>query len=59
MAAVVLAPVLYVEDEEDDVMLLRIAFKHAQIEQPLVIAVDGREALHYLFGTGRFSCSLI
>jgi len=55
MAADALSPVLYVEDEEDDVMLIRIAFKHAQIERPLAIAPDGREAIHYLLGTGRFS----
>ena len=55
MTALVLAPILYVEDEEDDVMLIRIAFRNAQIERPLVIAADGREALQYLLGAGRFS----
>jgi CheY-like chemotaxis protein len=55
MTVLSLAPILYVEDEEDDVMLLRIAFKHAQIERPLTIAADGREALNYLLGIGRFA----
>jgi CheY-like chemotaxis protein len=50
-----LPPVLYVEDEEDDVMLVRIAFKQAQIEQPLAVAADGSEGVDYVLGTGRFS----
>ncbi len=50
-----LAPILYVEDEENDVLLLKIAFKQAKVDWPLAIAVDGREAVDYLFGSDRFA----
>jgi len=49
MPEAVLAPVLYVEDEEDDVVLLKIAFKRVGIDHPLRIATDGKDALDYLF----------
>jgi CheY-like chemotaxis protein len=55
MTTIFNGPILYVEDEEDDVILVRIAFKRAGIVLPLQVAVDGREALEYLFGNGRFS----
>jgi two-component system, response regulator len=44
-----LAPVLYVEDEEkNDVLLIKIAFRRAGIVHPLEIATDGKQAIQYL-----------
>ena len=48
-----LAPVLYVEDEENDVVLMRLAFKRAGVAHPLRIASDGKEALEYLSAVNR------
>jgi CheY-like chemotaxis protein len=42
------APVLQVEDDENDVFFLRYAFAQAGIENPLVTARDGLEAMHLL-----------
>jgi len=48
-------PILYVEDSADDVVLLRHAFKRAEILNPLQIAEDGQVAIEYLSGAARFS----
>ena len=48
-------PVLYAEDEEDDVFFMQRAFQLAEIANPLVIAADGQQALDYIFGTGPYS----
>jgi len=40
--------VLYVEDEENDVLLLEHAWREASIEHRLEVAKDGKEALNYL-----------
>jgi CheY-like chemotaxis protein len=45
-----LPPILYVEDEEDDVVLVKMAFRHAAIHHRLDVAPDGRQALEHLFG---------
>jgi hypothetical protein len=37
--------ILQVEDEETDVLLLRHAFKKADIANPLFVASDGAEAI--------------
>jgi CheY-like chemotaxis protein len=42
---------LYVEDEEDDVVLLQMAFKRAGLAAAMHVASNGKEALQYLFGT--------
>jgi len=39
--------VLYVEDEENDVLLLQHAWREASIEQHLEVAMSGKEALNY------------
>jgi CheY-like chemotaxis protein len=48
-------PVLLVEDDENDVLFVQRAFKHAGILNPLHIARHGDEAIDYLGGTGAYS----
>jgi two-component system response regulator len=43
-----LAPVLLIEDNQDDVELTRLAFAEAGIDHPLVVAPDGAFALDWL-----------
>jgi CheY-like chemotaxis protein len=47
--------ILLVEDEEDDVFLLRKALKAAGVKNRAVVARDGNEAVEYLAGTGGFA----
>ncbi|MBB3048111.1 hypothetical protein FHR99_002377 [Litorivivens lipolytica] len=47
-------PILIVEDDPDDEMLMRRAFKKINIANPIDVVNDGEEALHYLFRTGPF-----
>jgi CheY-like chemotaxis protein len=49
------SPILYVEDEECDVLLLRLAMKRGGVPNPLEVAVDGVEAIDYLAGAGPFA----
>jgi len=46
---------LLVEDNEDDVFLMQRALKVAQVRNPVQLAEDGRIAVEYLSGTGKFS----
>lgn len=48
-------PILLVEDNRDDVDLTVIALTEAKITNPVVVAVNGVEALDYLFGTGAYA----
>lgn len=48
-------PILYVEDDENDVFLLRRAFKKAGVAAPLVVIGNGLEAARYLTGEGHYS----
>jgi CheY-like chemotaxis protein len=50
-----LGPILYAEDEENDVFFLKRAFQQAELCHPLVIATDGQEAINYCAGRGRYS----
>jgi CheY-like chemotaxis protein len=47
--------ILLVEDNEDDVFLLKRGFQHAGIVNPLKIVTDGQQAIDYLSGTGEFA----
>ncbi len=48
-------PILYVEDEPNDVFFLELAFKRAGIKSPLRIAPDGQQAEAYLLGEGEYA----
>ena len=47
--------ILYVEDENPDVLLLHLAFKRARLPNPIHTALDGAEAIDYLAGNGPFA----
>jgi len=49
------APVLYVEDEDNDVLLMKLAFKKAGVGNSLHVVTDGRQAIEYLLGRGIFA----
>jgi CheY-like chemotaxis protein len=46
--------ILQVEDEEHDVMFLQYALEQAQVNNPLAVVRDGREAIEYLKGEGNY-----
>lgn len=46
---------LLVEDNDDDVFLMRRALKSAGVDLPLQTAADGQQALDYLAGSGRYA----
>lgn len=48
-------PILLVEDNEDDVFLMRRAMKAAGVMNPLFVVGDGEDALSYLNGDGQFA----
>ena len=47
--------VLLVEDDLNDIFLVKRAFRMARLENPLQVVTDGEEAMHYLQGQGRFT----
>ena len=47
-------PILYVEDEENDIFFMERAFKELGLSQPLKLARDGQEAMDYLAGAHQF-----
>jgi DNA-binding response OmpR family regulator len=47
--------ILLVEDSVDDVFFLKHAFKEAGIDNPLLVAYDGKEAKDYLGGSGKYA----
>ena len=47
--------ILLVEDNEDDVFLMKRALKGANVVNPLYVVEDGQEALDYLGGAGKFA----
>lgn len=48
-------PVLYVEDEPNDALLLELGFKRAGLGNPLLVLPDGRQATQYLAGAGAYA----
>lgn len=57
-----LAAVLYVEDEENDVLFMQRAFLKSGIANPLHVARDGEQALAYLqvaSGSGELPCLIL
>jgi CheY-like chemotaxis protein len=48
-------PILLVEDDENDIMLLQRAFRRAAIINPLQVVRHGDDAVAYLEGTGAFA----
>jgi CheY-like chemotaxis protein len=48
-------PILQVEDEESDVLFVQMAAEQAGILKPFQVVRDGREALEYLAGKGKFA----
>jgi CheY-like chemotaxis protein len=47
--------ILLVEDNEDDVFIMRRTLRRASIFIPLHLATNGHEALNYLKGVGEFA----
>ena len=47
--------ILLVEDEENDVLLMQRALKRAAVVNAVHVATDGREAIDYLEGAGKFA----
>lgn len=48
------ATILLVEDDPNDVLLVKRAFRKANLENPLQVASDGEAAVAYLAGQGNF-----
>ena len=46
--------ILVAEDDHDDAALLQLAFRRANIVNPIALVSDGDEAIEYLAGTGAF-----
>ena len=47
------APLLLVDDNPDELLLMQIGLKHAGVDLPQVTAESGEAALDYLLGRGR------
>jgi CheY-like chemotaxis protein len=47
--------ILLVEDNEDDVFLMRRALRGAHFANPLYVVEDGQEAENYLSGVGKYA----
>jgi two-component system response regulator len=47
--------ILQVEDDPNDVFLLRHAMKKMGVENPIQVASDGQQAIDYLQGAGQFA----
>ncbi|HWV98983.1 MAG TPA: response regulator [Candidatus Acidoferrum sp.] len=48
-------PILQVDDDPNDVFLLKHALAKAGVTNPIQVATDGQEAIDYVKGTGRFA----
>jgi CheY-like chemotaxis protein len=47
--------ILLVEDNKDDVFLMKRALRSARLMNPVIVAETGAEAMDYLSGAGRFA----
>ena len=47
--------ILLVEDDLNDIFLVKRAFKMARIQNPLQVVTDGQEAINYLRGEGKYA----
>lgn len=47
--------VLLVEDSEDDIFFMRLAWEKAGVSNPLQVVQDGQQALDYLAGAGKYA----
>ena len=47
--------VLLVEDDLNDIFLVKRAFKLAEVQNPLQVVTDGQEAMLYLKGEGKYA----
>src|SRR5437764_15433736 len=47
--------VLLVEDDLNDIFLVKRAFKMAHLQNPLQVVTDGQEAIHYLKGEEKYA----
>jgi CheY-like chemotaxis protein len=47
--------ILLVEDDENDVFLMKAAFEQAGLVNPVHVASDGQEAIEYLGGVGEYA----
>jgi CheY-like chemotaxis protein len=50
-----LSPVVLVDDNPDDVLLMQRAFKATSISAPLVVITSGASAIEYLSGQGPYA----
>lgn len=49
-----IAPLIVVEDEESDALLLQLALEEAQVPNRLIVLQDGQELISYLAGEGHY-----
>lgn len=47
--------ILLVDDNEDDVFIMRTVFRKVGISNPVQILTNGEEAIHYLSGEGEYA----
>jgi len=47
--------ILLVEDNKDDVFLMKRALQNARIVNPVIVVETGQEAMDYLSGAGKFA----
>jgi CheY-like chemotaxis protein len=47
--------ILLVEDNDDDIIFMKRAFKHSEMIDSLRVVKDGQEALDYLMGANQFN----
>jgi CheY-like chemotaxis protein len=48
-------PILVADDDADEIVLLRLAFMKAGLQNPLLAVADGEECVEYLRGDGSFA----